>query len=568
MKIFKSVILIVTVFLAFLSCQKELVFDNNGLSAGAFKKDGAGNCQPVVVNGVFKVDSVLTNALFVDIQVNATTPGTFDIKSDTINGYSFSKAGTVVFGINTIRLYPSGKPILAGKNTFTVRYGTSTCSFEITVNGPAAPAATFTLGGSPGACTGAVVGGTYTANTALTPANTLTIQVNVSNPGTYVIGAVAASGFIFNGSGVFTSAGLQNVTLTGSGTPLTAGTATVTVTNLSSSCTFDITVLPSGGGTPAVYTLDGASGNCTSFIVNGTYTAGSATTVTNTVTLNVSVTTAGTYTITTNTANGISFSKTGVFTTTGPQVVSITATGIPVAQGPFSFSPSTGSGGSTCNFIVNFLPAAPPPPSPDYFPLTNNSWWSYTIIGNAPADTAYSLIYGTKAYNGNTYTEVENDYAGVPNDTAHYRKSGNDYWDWTQTDSYSAFIPFDSPPVYADIDFLRENATAGTTWTTGPFNGTTNTGVPNDPASVKYVFTIANPNTSVTINSVAYTNVIHVTVVVKFTVASLGITDGVTENDDYYYAKGIGLIKIVYTPTALIGGGPSYEVDVKNYKVF
>jgi hypothetical protein len=248
MKIIKSIILVVTVLLAFTSCQKELVFNNNGVSAGSFKKDGAGNCQPVVITGIFKAGEALTNALFVDIQVSVSTPGTFDIRSDTINGYSFSKIGTVVFGINTVRLYPNGKPVFAGKNNFTVKYGTSTCSFEITVNGPTAPAATFTLGGSPGACTGAVVGGIYTANTALTPANTLTIQVDVSNPGSYVIGAVATSGFIFNGSGVFTSTGLQNVTLTGSGTPGIAGNTAVTVTNLSSSCTFDITVLPGGGG--------------------------------------------------------------------------------------------------------------------------------------------------------------------------------------------------------------------------------------------------------------------------------------------------------------------------------
>jgi hypothetical protein len=248
MKILKSVILIATVLLAFTSCQKELVFSNDGVSAGAFKKDGGGNCLPVTVTGTFKADTALTNASFVDIQVNVSKPGTFDIKSDTINGYSFSKTGTVVFGINTIRLYPVGKPIFAGKNNFTVKYGTSTCSFEITVSGPAAPPATFTLGGSPGNCTGAVVGGTYTANTTLTPSNTLTIQVNVTNPGTYAIAAVTSNGFVFNGSGVFTSTNLQNVTLTGSGKPSIAGNTAVTVTNLSSSCTFDITVLPGSGG--------------------------------------------------------------------------------------------------------------------------------------------------------------------------------------------------------------------------------------------------------------------------------------------------------------------------------
>src|SRR5260370_433971 len=114
MKIFKSGLLVIATFVAFLSCQKEIVFDNNGVSAGVLKKDAGGSCAPATVTGVFKVDSTLTSALYVDVQVNATTPGTFDIRTDTVNGYSFSKMGSVVFGINTIRLYPSGKPIAAG----------------------------------------------------------------------------------------------------------------------------------------------------------------------------------------------------------------------------------------------------------------------------------------------------------------------------------------------------------------------------------------------------------------------------------------------------------------------
>jgi len=393
MKIFKSAILAATIILAFLSCQKELVFDNNGVSAGIFKKDGTGNCQPVVVTGVFKMDSVLTNALFVDIQVNVSTPGTFDIKSDTVNGYSFRKTGTVVFGINTIRLYPTGKPIAAGTNTFTVKYGASTCSFDITVNGPAAPAATFTLGGSPGACTGAVVGGIYTASTPLTPANTLTIQVNVTSPGTYNIGAVTTNGFIFNGSGVFTSAslGLQNVTLTGSGTPSSAGNTTVTVTNLSSSCTFDITVLPAGGA-PAVFTLDGAPNACTSYIVAGTYMQGIAVTAANTVKLNVTVSTAGSYSITTNSLNGISFSASGVLAA-GAQTITLTASGTPTTQGIFNYKPNVTS---TCGFDITVAP----PPSPAVYTLSG-------APGACTPMTVHGLYYTSTALNATNTVDVQ-----------------------------------------------------------------------------------------------------------------------------------------------------------------
>ena len=69
MKIFKKFFTVAAIFVAFLSCQKELSFDNGGVSAGSFKKDVAGDCAPVTVNGIFKVDSVLSNAQYVDVEI-------------------------------------------------------------------------------------------------------------------------------------------------------------------------------------------------------------------------------------------------------------------------------------------------------------------------------------------------------------------------------------------------------------------------------------------------------------------------------------------------------------------
>ena len=554
MKIFKSVILIAVTIMAFLSCQKELSFDNGGVSAGTLKKGTGGDCLPVVVTGVFKKDSVLTNTNFVDVQVNVSTPGTFDIRTDTVNGYAFSKAGSVVTGINTIRLYAIGKPLTAGTNTFTIKYGSSTCTFNITVVGITVQAV-FTLGGSPGGCTGATVGGTYTVGKALTPSNTLTVQVNVTTLGSYALAGASTGGFIFSGTGIFTTTGLQNVTLTGNGTPLTAGTAIVTITNIASTCTFNITVL-SAGGSPAVFTLDGAPNTCTNFLVAGTYTVGSATSVSNTVKLNVTVQTAGTYSITTNTVNGISFSGTGILAA-GPQQVILTATGTPVATGIFNtFKPNvTGS----CNFSVTCV-AAVPPPNGDYFPLTNNSWWSYNISGQT--DTIYNVVFGTKPYNSTTYTEVQENFGGVPSDTTHFRKSGNDYYQWSPTDYYSAFFAFDNTQ-YRDILFLKENAAAGTLFTPQIFTGT----YQGFPATLEYNFKTESPNTSITINSVNYTNVIYVSVAVKLTITGL-LATSVIENDDYYYAKGIGLIKVKYTPTPIITGASVIDINIRNYKVF
>jgi hypothetical protein len=388
MRMLKSIIFAAAALVAFASCQKELKFDDTGISSGAFKKDASGDCSPITVNGIFKKDSVLTVANFVDVQVNVVYPGTFNIKSDSVNGYSFSKTGSVVLGLNTIRLYPTGKPLAAGTNIFTITYGTSTCTFAITVPGPGVVPAVFTLSGAPAACVNATVGGVYTVNTTLASSNTLTIEVDVTTTGTYVIAAapVPANGFAFTGSGTFTSPGKQLVTLTGTGTPQRAEISAVSVTNISNTCTIPVTVQPAAP--PAVFTLDGAPNGCTSFAVAGTYMAGTVTSASNTVTLNVNVTTTGTYAIATNTLNGITFSKTGTFTVTGAQTIVLTASGTLGVAGTFIFKPNVTT---TCDFSIIVQPPAPPA--------------QFTLSG-APGACAPILVNGT--YTANTVLGISN----------------------------------------------------------------------------------------------------------------------------------------------------------------
>lgn len=410
MKIIKSFFLAITVTVAFLACQKELKFDSNGTSSGTLKKDGAGNCAPVTVNGIYKVDSLLNASHFIDVQVNVSVPGSFDIKSDTVNGISFRKAGSVVFGANTVRLYASGKPVAAGTSTFTITYGTSTCNFSITVIPAGATGAQYTLGGAPNACTGAIAGGTYVVGAAMAPSNTLTIQVNVTLPGYYTIGAATINGFIFSGSGVFTTTGLQNVVLTGTGTPLNAGPTAVTVTNLTSTCSYIINVQATSG--PATFTLDGAPNGCTAFALAGTYAATVAATASNTVTLNVTVQTAGTYSVTTNTANGITFSGSGTLAV-GPQQIILKASGTPTAAGSFTYQPNITS---TCDFAVVFAAA----PAPAVYTLSGapGACAPITVNGTYNAGTALNAVTNTAVVQVNvtspgTYTLSSNTVNGM-----------------------------------------------------------------------------------------------------------------------------------------------------------
>lgn len=411
MKIFKSFLVAILTVSAFFSCQKELSFDDSGVSTGTFKKDGTGNCAPVTINGIYKVDSAVNATHFVDVQVNVSNPGTFDIKSDTVNGISFRKAGSVVFGLNTIRLYATGQPIAAGSSIFTITYGTSTCKFALTVIPANTSGAVYTIGGAPNTCTGAIAGGTYVAGVPLAPSNTLTIQVNVTVPGYYVIGAATTNGFVFSGTGVFTATGLQNVVLTGTGTPVNAGPTVVAVSNFSTACTFAITVDPAGGGGPATFTLDGAPGGCTSFALNGTYAASVAMGAGNTVKLNVTVTAAGSYNISTNTANGVTFSGSGSLAA-GAQQITLTASGTPAAAGSFTFKPNVAS---SCDFAVNFTAA----PSPAVFTLSGSpgACAPITVNGSYFAGTALNAtntaIVQVNVTTAGTYTLSTNTVNGI-----------------------------------------------------------------------------------------------------------------------------------------------------------
>ena len=237
--------LLIAVFAAaiFLPACNKLDSNPGGLSVGTLKDTATGACMPVSVNGIFRVDSVLNNDNYVDVQVNVTIPGTFEIKSDSVNGYSFKKTGTLGTGLNTVRLYASGKPVATGVNTFTIAYGLSSCSFSITVYGAGAGTALYILGGAPNNCSVSSVNGNYVTGLAMTAANTVETSVYVTSIGTYVITGAIVNGVSFSASGVFTNPGVQNIFLKATGIPLAPGIVLYPVTNGATNCNFSITVI-------------------------------------------------------------------------------------------------------------------------------------------------------------------------------------------------------------------------------------------------------------------------------------------------------------------------------------
>ena len=141
-------------------------------------------------------------------------------------------------------------------------------------------------------------------------------------------------------SGTF-SGSAQNVT--NSLTQITAGK-------------FNATLSAHSGGPVASGTLGNSSGNCQPASLSGNYFQAVALDSTNTVQLQVTVATTGSYSIQSNTVNGVSFSQTGTFTTTGTQTITLQGSGTPVAAGDQQYTVRFGT--SQCDFKVTYLATA------------------------------------------------------------------------------------------------------------------------------------------------------------------------------------------------------------------
>ena len=120
-----------------------------------------------------------------------------------------------------------------------VKYGTGTLI----------PFADISLG-TGGMCNNTIVMGTYTQGVYLTSAEYVTLEVDVLTLGSYAISTDTLNGYHFSASGTFSNTGINYINLAGTGLPYLVQTDTFTVTgyNGGGTCTFSVTVVPSGGG--------------------------------------------------------------------------------------------------------------------------------------------------------------------------------------------------------------------------------------------------------------------------------------------------------------------------------
>ncbi len=290
------------------------------------------------------------------------------------------------------------------------------------------------------------------------------------------------------------------------------------------------------GTTVATGTLNATGTTCAPIQVSGTYTQGIALAGTNTVQVQVNVATAGTYSITTNTVNGVKFSASGSFTTTGVQNVILAGSGTPVDSAQFTYSVAFTS--STCDFQVRYLPGTPPPPPVgDYFPTTANSFWVYDYSDFQSQDTVMATVNSfAPVINGQTYTTFLEDL--IPptgsNDSFYYRKAGGNYFE--ALDLYKYFQIIDEP-VVIEYTFLKDNVPAGTKYQSAPFS----VKISGIPVTGYIENTIVDKAATADVGGLTYNDVIKVktefflTLLAGFPAVSQGF-------QERWYAKGIGLI--------------------------
>ncbi|MBM3415004.1 MAG: hypothetical protein FJY20_00885 [Bacteroidetes bacterium] len=98
---------------------------------------GTVDCTNPVFSGTFTVGVAMTAANTVQINVTVATIGAYTITTDTVNGVWFNASGNfTATGPATLTLTGNGTPVNSGPFTYTVRWGTSTCTFSCTFNPP------------------------------------------------------------------------------------------------------------------------------------------------------------------------------------------------------------------------------------------------------------------------------------------------------------------------------------------------------------------------------------------------------------------------------------------------
>jgi hypothetical protein len=176
----------------------------------------------------------------------------------------------------------------------------------------------------------------------------------------------------------------------------------------------------------------------------------------------------------------------------------------------------------------------PTPPVPDttpYMSYTPNSTWNYAVTNNVTATSLNYTITSTNTdntINGRTY-HVYTNSTGSANE--YYNLTGNDYYTFRNLPASLGGSPVEN--IY-----LKDNIAVGASW-----SQSYDVNASGVTLTVKIINTITAKGT-LTVNSIAYTDVIHVTTTLQVSAFGIPLPAGaVTTDIQSYYARKFGLVQ-------------------------
>ena len=177
----------------------------------------------------------------------------------------------------------------------------------------------------------------------------------------------------------------------------------------------------------------------------------------------------------------------------------------------------------------------------DYFPTTKNSnWMSLYDPLVATSDSTNTIVTGdTKTFGGKTYSVfIYSDYKFLYYDSLFYRKdaASGSYYEY-YSDSVNIF-GFDTARA-VEYTFLKDNVSAGTTWTTGDINGTITDANGKHAVVARIDGKLLEKATSVSVGGKTYNDVLKVQL-------SYMLGAGVAVEAfriEEWFARGVGLVK-------------------------
>jgi hypothetical protein len=116
-------------------CAFNIVSTNPNTAVYTFA-GAPGNCSGATIAGTYQTGIPLIGQNTVALQVNVTSTGSYNITTNTTNGFSFSGTGQFsTTGLRTVLLTAAGTPQTPGINTFIASGGgVQGCVFTVTTN--------------------------------------------------------------------------------------------------------------------------------------------------------------------------------------------------------------------------------------------------------------------------------------------------------------------------------------------------------------------------------------------------------------------------------------------------